>query len=161
MSMDEFHREMMRARAIEAAVHALGRPASAEQIIELADKLHDWMVAPLLILDPDGLMQVGAMVVAQPVPEEEGPTVEDDIGWCRNLFEQLNENGGVWGVPRSGLIFHRHGERLCLASRLQWTEGMPISEEQLDELQESDFEVIKDRFALAGIPVVEGDDDDD
>lgn len=74
--------------------------------------------------------------------------------WSRNLFDALND-GGTWGVPRSGLIFTKRGEEFVLTARMPWMEGMPITAAQVDEQQLSDFEAIRRHMADAGITVTD------
>jgi hypothetical protein len=65
--------------------------------------------------------------------------------WCRNLFNFLKE-GGVWGVPRSGLIFQKRDGKLRLTS--------PPAETFVKRMvQAADFEAIRRHFAEAGIEV--------
>lgn len=74
------------------------------------------------------------------------------------MFSLMAE-GGMWGVPRSGLMFQRRGEKLILISRMPWAEGMPISKNELVEQQEQDYEQIQHYFGLAGITVEREDED--
>jgi hypothetical protein len=73
-------------------------------------------------------------------------------GWCRQLFDSLTDDG-KWGVPRSGLIFTKRGDKLVLTQQLPWLEGMPLTKEELENYQQNDFETTKSHFAAAGIPV--------
>lgn len=75
-----------------------------------------------------------------------------DILWCKQMWSMLAD-GGTWGVPRSGLVFQRSGDVLRLRDRMPYTEDMPITEAQLREQQDADFNVIRQRFHAAGIPV--------
>ncbi len=91
-----------------------------------------------------------------------GGSVEFSVGWCRNLFRMLND-GGVWGVPRSGLMFQKRGGKLLLAQRMPYLdeladayargEDVPESAEALDEYQREDFDLIAAYFHAAGITV--------
>ena len=63
--------------------------------------------------------------------------------------------GGTWGVPRSGLIFQKLGQKLVLVSRMPPEAGMPMSAQELREYQDSDYAAIKEHFEAAGIPVEE------
>lgn len=74
------------------------------------------------------------------------------VDWCRNLFDRLAQ-GGVWGIPRSGLIFEKRGHDLVLTSQMPHIKEMPITPEQLAEQQESEYENVKRHFGLAGITV--------
>lgn len=77
---------------------------------------------------------------------------EWEVEWCKAFFALLAE-GGVWGVPRSGLIFTREGTALNLTERMPWQEGMPMSKTALRDYQDDDFEAIMRRFDKAGIPM--------
>lgn len=79
-------------------------------------------------------------------------TVEQHVPWCKVTFASLVE-GGVWGVPRSGLIFRKEGGALVLAQEMPYDEAMPITPEQLREQQDAEFEQIREHFAAAGIEV--------
>ncbi len=75
------------------------------------------------------------------------------VAWSRNLFNSLNE-GGAWGVPRSGLIFNKHGEEFHLVARMPHDPAMPITATQLQEQQDGDIKSITAYFGAAGIKVV-------
>jgi hypothetical protein len=62
-------------------------------------------------------------------------------GWCQGVFDMLVD-GGVWGVPRSGLIFTKRGETLVLTSP-----DVPTAE------QLEDYDCIREHFAAAGLTV--------
>jgi hypothetical protein len=64
-----------------------------------------------------------------------------DILWCRSHFALL-EDGGRWGIPRSGIIFQRRGETLVLVA------PDILSSDQLGE-----YEDVKQHFEAAGITV--------
>lgn len=68
--------------------------------------------------------------------------------WCRNLWAQI-KLGGVWGVPRSGLLFRKTAEgfNLCDVAR-------PVSE-SFKVYQKQDFTLTKRHFALAGLNVTD------
>ena len=74
--------------------------------------------------------------------------------WCRQLFDTL-EDGGTWGVPRSGLIFNRRGNTLVLVGRLPYDPAMPCTAAELHAQQQSDFNSTKREFAKAGIEVID------
>ena len=69
----------------------------------------------------------------------------EEIAFCSNLFKHLAD-GGVWGVPRSGLIFTRKGKTLALTARI---EGFPPQD------QTDDLHIITAKFRVAGIPVTD------
>jgi hypothetical protein len=75
-----------------------------------------------------------------------------DAQWSKNLFASLNE-GGVWGVPRSGLMFRKRGKEFVLFARMPHMKEMPITARQLRRQQNSDFAIIREKFAEAGIKV--------
>jgi hypothetical protein len=75
-----------------------------------------------------------------------------DIEWSANQFRLLNE-GGVWGVPRSGLLWQRRGDELVLINRMPWMEEMPITPEQLKEQQDADVKIIAEHMRAAGVQV--------
>lgn len=77
----------------------------------------------------------------------------DHALWCRWLFNTIAEDG-VWGVPRSGLMFRKHGDRLVCFLRMPWDERMPINKDELDAYQHEDFDMIAEQFAAAGISAV-------
>jgi hypothetical protein len=75
-----------------------------------------------------------------------------DNTWCRMLFGSLAD-GGIWGVPRSGLVFTKKADRLVLTSAMPHDPAMPLTEDELREYQDDDFEVIRSHFNQAGITV--------
>jgi hypothetical protein len=82
--------------------------------------------------------------------------------WTKHFFWLLG-NGGVWGVPGSGLIFQRDGDSLALVHRATFEEfsdqhtqvkvKLPNTNQQLQSWQERDLSAIKKRFSAAGIKV--------
>jgi hypothetical protein len=65
--------------------------------------------------------------------------------------------GGVWAVPRSGLVFQKTSldpPTLTLVETMPPDPEMPMTAKQLKEFQEEDFNVIKEHFGEAGIAVV-------
>lgn len=77
----------------------------------------------------------------------------EHIEWSRQHFELL-KIGGIWGVPRSGLMFMRTGENeLTLTGRMPYDKAMPITKDQLKEQQQNDYEGIYAHFTAAGITV--------
>lgn len=79
-------------------------------------------------------------------------TLDRDITWMRELANGLAP-GGMWGVPRSGLIFTRTDTGLMLTAQMPWTDELPITREELIEQQDADYDAIRVRGELAGIPV--------
>jgi hypothetical protein len=76
------------------------------------------------------------------------------VEWSRQRFRTLAD-GGSWGVPRSGLIFTKRGDRLELTARMPHDPAMPITPLRLRRQQQHEFLNIKRHFAAAGIAVVD------
>jgi len=74
------------------------------------------------------------------------------VEWSRRQFAMMKD-GGIWGIPRSGIIFQRQGEELVLTSRMPHIEELSITPEQLAEQQQADLNVVKAHFEAAGITV--------
>jgi hypothetical protein len=74
------------------------------------------------------------------------------VEWCKAQFQMLAD-GGVWAIPRSGMIFQRRGDELHLHQVMPWSTDMPISKAQLEEQQNDEFEAVRIHFEAAGIPV--------
>ena len=88
---------------------------------------------------------------------------QSDIDWSRGLLATLN-TGGVWCVPRSGLMFTKTGEKSMelrvlmpfspeMAYAADEGQDVPGTEEYLLELQMADYRCIAGRFRAAGIEV--------
>jgi len=76
------------------------------------------------------------------------------VEWSAGMFRVL-AIGGIWGVPRSGLIFTRTGEEtLTLTGVMPHEEGMPITCGELFAQQAADIEQIKHYMEKAGITVI-------
>ena len=75
--------------------------------------------------------------------------------WCRRHFSMMND-GGTWGIPRSGVVFQRQGDELVLIDAMPWVEGMPITAEELAAQQEAEFVANQEAFGDAGITVRRG-----
>lgn len=75
-----------------------------------------------------------------------------DVEWCSVLYDSIVE-GGTWAVPRSGMIFFKRGGGLVLVDTMPWETGMPITKEDLERQQRGEYDVIKEHFEAAGIPV--------
>jgi hypothetical protein len=71
-------------------------------------------------------------------------------------YDQLAQ-GGIWAVPRSGLVFQKistdAGPVFRLVQTMPHMQAMPISAEELVEYQREDLQVIKEKFQKAGITV--------
>lgn len=74
------------------------------------------------------------------------------VEWSRRHFNMMAD-GGTWGVPRSGLLYVKRGDRLVLQARMPYDPAMPITEKLLDIQQNADIEIIKRHFGAAGIVV--------
>jgi hypothetical protein len=79
--------------------------------------------------------------------------------WCLQMWGMLAE-GAMWGIPRSGLIFHRREGKLVLTQVIPWQAGMADESghalTDADDLllyQRNDYETIKFYFNGAGIEV--------
>lgn len=83
-----------------------------------------------------------------------------DIQWSKNLFASMRE-GATWGVPRSGLIFTKRGNKLILTERMPYTRELaiaggagadvPETEDEMNEYQRADFNAIAAHFVAAGV----------
>jgi hypothetical protein len=76
----------------------------------------------------------------------------DHIAWSKDHFE-LMAQGGIWAVPRSGLVFTKILDGLVLTAVMPHEPEMPVSEAELHEYQDADYAVIKEHFEAAGVPV--------
>ena len=79
---------------------------------------------------------------------------QSDVRWSAQHFRRIADNG-TWGVPRSGLLFQRRGDTLVLTARMPHHPDMPLTEHQLANYQQTDFEDIKKHFGAAGIAVLD------
>lgn len=76
------------------------------------------------------------------------------VEWSRQMFRTLRE-GGKWGVPRSGIIFTKRGDRLEATDAMPHDPAMPISPTRLRRQQRHEFLSIKKHFEAAGVTVVD------
>jgi len=85
-----------------------------------------------------------------------GLGLDGSRGWASNVWGMLTD-GGVWGVPRCGLMYRKEEEakRLVLYARMPWEEGMPMTREELIEFQTDDHEGIVRMFGSIGVEVVD------
>jgi hypothetical protein len=83
-------------------------------------------------------------------------SIDGSGGWATKMWAMLSD-GGVWGVPRCGLIYRKHEAdmKFVLFSRMPWEEGMPMTREELSEFQADDHEGITRMFASIGVEVVD------
>lgn len=94
-----------------------------------------------------------------------GPTSASHLDWCRGIWAMISD-GGVWAVPRSGLVFRKdeQARTWTLVERMPWLEEMgeaarsgadvPPTAEDLRIYQDEDIEAIRQRFASIGIEVL-------
>lgn len=75
--------------------------------------------------------------------------------WCRQMWASLNE-GGVWGIPRSGLVFSKRNGKLVLIECIPHMEEMPVTAAQLKRQQDSDFDATVEHFGRVGVEVIRG-----
>jgi hypothetical protein len=77
-------------------------------------------------------------------------------GFATGLWNMLSD-GGVWTVPRCGLVYRKNEveRRLELIARMPWFSGMPIPREELQEFQADDHEGIVRLFSSIKVEVVE------
>ncbi len=91
------------------------------------------------------------------------PTIDPAYtDWCRGHFGFMAE-GGIWAVPRSGLIFERRDGTLVLIDRMPYSKELaeaaaegkdvPADPEELRAYQDADFLTIRLHFKEAGIMV--------
>lgn len=73
--------------------------------------------------------------------------------WCRMTWNMIAE-GGTWGIPRSGIIFTKREGKLVLTDAMPHTPEMPMSEMELKEFQDGDFEATREEFGKIGVEVV-------
>lgn len=87
-----------------------------------------------------------------------------NIAWCQTTFMLLAE-GGVWGVPRNGLVFTKRNGRLELTERMPFTpelaeaagagKDVPKTAGELRAYQDAELEETRKQFGAAGIEVVD------
>ncbi len=86
---------------------------------------------------------------------------DEEVKWSRNHFDRI-KIGGIWAVPRSGLIFTKKDEQTFeLTAVMPYLDEMktaaadgrdvPESKEDLVAYQRDDFDAIAKRFNRAGI----------
>jgi hypothetical protein len=70
--------------------------------------------------------------------------------WCRDLFARIRP-GGLWGIPRTGLVFRKTGPVLL------WVGNVPpdirLHLTPIDEAREAEFKDQVDYFGAAGVHV--------
>jgi hypothetical protein len=75
------------------------------------------------------------------------PVVDDIAGWCRRLIDGLKD-GGVWGIPRTGVVFRKTGP-----DRMMWVGNMPAVEKDGESNRVNEFRSTRDQFGKAGIEI--------
>jgi hypothetical protein len=86
--------------------------------------------------------------------EGHGFGLDGSRGWASSMWAMLNE-GGIWAVPRSGLVFRKQGTLFILHDRMPWIPEMPWPEREWAEIQRDDIEGIAAMFASIGVTVQE------
>ena len=83
-------------------------------------------------------------------------SIDGTQGFARNLWDSLAD-GGVWGVPRCGLVYMKDGpeNRLVLVQRMPWFDELSVSEAELRERQDEDHLGITRMMYAIGIEVTE------
>ena len=86
----------------------------------------------------------------------------NEIEWTRQHHKSLADNG-VWGVPRSGLIFQKTADGFKLMNVMPYTPEMsdgftqgkdvPASPSELRAYQFTDFELLKMKHEEAGLEI--------
>lgn len=76
------------------------------------------------------------------------------VAWSRSTF-RIIKDGGTWGVPRSGLIFVKRGDRLELIERMPHHPDMPVTSLRFRRQQLHEYLSIKKHFGAAGIAVID------
>lgn len=74
------------------------------------------------------------------------------ILWCKSLMMNLRD-GGIWGIPRSGLTFTKHGDTLVLTELEPHSSHVPWSAAELRKYQEAEYKDMKEHFEAAGFEV--------
>lgn len=83
------------------------------------------------------------------------PLDPDNVAGTFALFDMVRV-GGIWGVPRSGLVYRRDNDTtLTLIERMPWMPEMEgtITAEQLAEQQQSDHDGMVAHLGAAGVTV--------
>jgi hypothetical protein len=73
---------------------------------------------------------------------------EDHAKWCREMHT-LIAHGGLWGLPRTGLVFRKTGNVLI------WVGVIPpkLRLHDIDAAREQEFEQNLRNFSDAGVPM--------
>jgi hypothetical protein len=78
--------------------------------------------------------------------------------WCQQLWDVIKD-GGVWAIPRSGLIFVKREKekQLVLTDAMPHQADMPVTAAELKAQQDSDFDLTVQHFGKIGVAVVRAD----
>ncbi len=79
------------------------------------------------------------------------------VQWCRMQVDILRI-GGIWAIPRSGLVFTRTGEdELTLTERMPWMPEMQgvITVDQLAEQQQEEYNETARHMLAAGVRMID------
>lgn len=84
------------------------------------------------------------------------PSLDGTQGFASQLWNSLTD-GGVWGIPRCGLVYVKEAQekRLVLIQRMPWEEGMPLFPEELRSHQDWDHERVVAMMNAIGVEVIE------
>ena len=84
-----------------------------------------------------------------------GP-IDGTRGFAVELWDMLAD-GGVWGVPRCGLIYTKDEKQntMRLTARAPWFSELSCTPEELREAQDADHEDIRAMFSMIAIEVVD------
>ena len=76
-------------------------------------------------------------------------------GWATRMWDCI-EDEGVWGIPRSGLVFRKNAaaKQLTLVMRMPWFEGLSVNPDELNEMQEDEIQNLVRVFASIGVTVM-------
>jgi hypothetical protein len=86
--------------------------------------------------------------------EGHGFGIDGSRGFASSLWSMLNE-GGVWAVPRSGLVLRKEGTLFIVQDRMPWIPVMPWTEAEWLELQADEIRDLTTMFAGIGVTVQE------
>jgi len=86
--------------------------------------------------------------------ERHGFGIDGSRGWASAMWSMLNE-GGIWGVPRSGLVLRKEGNLFIVQDRMPWVPIMPWSEAEWLQMQEDEIKDLTAMFAGIGVTVQE------
>lgn len=79
---------------------------------------------------------------------------DEHVEWSKNLFNNLKE-GGVWAVPRSGLMFTKTNGSFALTKLMPWDPLMSFGKNELTKYQQEDYAIIAKHMRAAGISVTD------